>query len=145
MYMHTVHLWQTLHYKFLFSIMQWSNFTSKSLFFFKMFLTLPYRTLNFPQTSPQTRLQDKTNSFRILPRCHHCINVVYFIMLLYWVQICRVQLVPVHSLVVLFIHVACAFFIICPYILSSVITGTLNFELLTNICCVIHIIKIFVT
>ena len=37
-------------------------FTSKSLFFFKMFLTLPYRMLNFPQTSPQTRLQDKTNS-----------------------------------------------------------------------------------
>ena len=33
-----------------------SCFTSKSLFFFKTFLTLPYSTLNFPQTSPHTRL-----------------------------------------------------------------------------------------
>ena len=36
-----------------------SCFTSKSLFFFKTFLTLPYSTLNFPQTSPHTRLQTK--------------------------------------------------------------------------------------
>ena len=42
----------TMH-EFFFSL---SCFTSKSLFFFKTFLTLPYSTLNFPQTSPHTRL-----------------------------------------------------------------------------------------